>query len=134
MSRRPPVIVQVDGARQLRRTLRKLGDDLGDLKAAHLDAATIAKRAVAAEAPTRTGKMRATIRASGTKTAGIVRVGNNRKSASGVRYAGVQNWGWPKRNIKANGFLSRGGRRSEPQWIRPYMTYLNQLTNQVKGK
>lgn len=134
MSRRPLVLVKVEGARRLRATLRKAGDDLADLKEAYRQAAAIAARDVAARTPVRSGRLRATVRSSGTKTAGIVRVGNNRRSAAGVRYAGPINWGWRDRGIKGAHFITKGARSSEERWSRVFLTHTRKIANHIEGK
>lgn len=120
--------IKVAGARQLRKTLRAAGDDLSDLKKAHADAAAIAAEASAQLAPSRSGKLKASIRSSGTKTSGIIRAG--RKS---VPYANPIHWGWFARNIRPNLFASRGAQDSEGRWIRVYESALDDALDKVKG-
>lgn len=118
----------VEGARQLRRSLRQFGDDLQSMREAHQGAAEIAAHASSALAPARTGRLRGTIRAAGTKTAAVVRAGFKR-----VPYAGPIHWGWAKRNIAANPFISQGAQDSEGRWIRVYEDYIDQAMQKVKG-
>lgn len=122
-------VVAVEGGRQLRSALRKAGDDLSDLKTAHKDAAQIAAHASADLAPEASGRLKRTIRASGTKTAGIIRAGTAR-----VPYAPPIHWGWPARHITAQPFLSDGARDSEGRWVRVYEDYVDRALDQVKGK
>ncbi|MFJ2370879.1 hypothetical protein [Microbacterium sp. NPDC087665] len=121
-------VVRVEGARRLRSTLRKAGDDLADMKKAHADAAGIAARASEALAPKRSNKLADTIRAAGTKTAGIIRAGFAR-----VPYAGPIHWGWFARGIKPQPFLSKGAQDSEGRWVRVYQDYLESTIDKVKG-
>lgn len=138
--------VQIEGLRQLRKSLRKAGDDMKDLKAANLEAATTAARASAALAPIghgpKRGALKATIRAAGTKTAGVIRAG--RKA---VPYAGPVHWGWPNRPaaramnprikggpIPAQPFLSDGARNSEGQWLPYYIKTVDGIIARVEGK
>lgn len=121
-------VVQVEGARQLRKTLKEAGDDLDDLKAAHARAAEIAAEASASLAPSRSGRLRASIRSSGTKTAGIIRAG--RKS---VPYANPIHWGWFKRNIRPNPFLSYGAQDSEGRWLPVYEAAVETALQKVEG-
>lgn len=121
-------VFQVEGGRQLRRTLRQAGDDLQDLKAAHLDAAQVVLSASAALAPSRTGRLKQTLRAAGTKTQGIVRAGKK-----AVPYAGPIHWGWPKRNIRANPFIATGAKNSEGQWVRKYENHVENILNKIEG-
>lgn len=122
-------VFQVEGGRQLRRTLRNAGDDLSDLKDAHRQAAAIAADQAANDAPEVSGALRATIRSAGTKTAGIVRIGNNTK----VPYAGPIHWGWAARNIAANPFAATAAQETEPQWLPIYDTYIEEALKQIKG-
>lgn len=122
-------VAQIDGARKLRKTLRAAGDDLTDLKIVHGQAAATAANAVRREAPEVTGRLKATIRSSGTKTAGIVRVGNNSK----VKYAGPIHWGWAARNITPNPFASTGAKESEPAWLPLYQRYVTAALNKIEG-
>lgn len=118
----------VEGARELRRSLRKAGDDLSDLKDAHRKAAEIAAEASASLAPARSGRLRGTIRAAGTKTAGIIRSGKK-----AVPYAGPIHWGWKKRNIKANPFMSTGAQNSQGQWLPIYENHVETIVNSIEG-
>ena len=121
----------VEGARQLRATLRKSGDDLGDLKAANQQAASIVAPAATSRAPKRSGSLEKTIRPGATKTAAIVRAGNNRKA--GVPYANPIHWGWFKRGIKPHPFLSLAAQATEQQWQTAYEAALAKVLEQIKG-
>jgi hypothetical protein len=121
--------VIIEGAARLRRTLRAAGDDLSDLRRAHRDAAGIAAEASAQLVKSRTGRLAATVRAAGTKTAGIIRAGNNTR----VLYAGPIHWGWHRRHIKANPFLSRGAKNSEGRWIRVYENAVDNALDKIEG-
>lgn len=121
-------VVQVDGVRELRRTLRQAGDDLADMKAANQAAADIAAAAAKSRAPRRSGALAGDIRASGTKTAGIVRAGRAR-----LPYAGPIHWGWPAHNITANPYLTDAAQATEPVWVPLYMKHIEQQLDKVKG-
>ncbi|MGO2659587.1 HK97 gp10 family phage protein [Mycetocola reblochoni] len=125
---RPRSIYQVEGGRQLRKSLKDAGDDLNDLKEVHKRAAQIAANAAASRAPHRTGKLAGSVRAAGTKTAGIVRVGKK-----AVPYAKPIEYGWPSRNIKAASFARDAARSTEPRWIKLYTDELDRILNQIKG-
>lgn len=121
-------VIQIDGMREIRRTLRKAGDDLDDLKQANAQAASIAGDGGKARSPFRFGTLRGSIRTAGTKTAGIIRAG--RKT---VPYANPIHWGWPTRNIEPNPFLAAGAQHTEPQWLPVYLDTLETIMKQVKG-
>lgn len=120
--------IQVQGTRQLRKSLRAAGDDLAELKQAHARAAEIAARASSDLAPVRSGALKQTIRSSGTKTAGIVRSGTKR-----VPYAAPIHWGWFKRGIRPNLFISRGAQNSEGRWLPVYQQALDGAIEKVQG-
>jgi hypothetical protein len=121
--------VRIEGAGQFRRTLKQGGDDLSDLKSTHKEVATIAAGAARPLAPVGlTGKLSKTIRASGTKTAGIIRAGTAR-----VPYANPIHWGWYRRHIKSTPFLTDGAQRSETRWIGVYQDYVESALDQVEG-
>ncbi|WP_165217242.1 HK97 gp10 family phage protein [Schaalia sp. ZJ1691] len=126
---RKGAVVQIEGARELRRQLKAAGDDLKDLSAAHRKAADIAARAARTAAPVKTGRLAGSIRASGTKTAGIIRAG--RKA---IPYANPIEFGWAARGIKAHPFLTVSAKRTEPVWVPIYMQELEKTLDKVKGK
>lgn len=125
--------VKIEGMRNLRRTLKQAGDDLTELKEVNKAAAEIAATRAKGWAPIVSGQLAATVRSSGTKTAGIVRAGNNRKSSTGVPYAAPIHWGWPARNIKANPFLSYSAQATEPRWLKLYENYIDKTLGKIRG-
>jgi hypothetical protein len=127
MAKRP--LVQVDGARELRRTLKAAGDDLEDLKAANLQAAQIAAEAARARAPRVTGQLAGDIRASGTKPAGTIRAGRKK-----IPYAGPIHWGWPARGIEARPYITEGAQATESIWVPLYQELMDEALAKVKGK
>mgnify|MGYP003641185705 FL=1 len=107
--------------RELRKNLSMLDDDFEDLKELHLDLAEMVAERAASLAPVRTGRLKETIRASGTKTAGRVRAGFKR-----VPWTGPVHFGWATRPDAAKGW--RGG----PIHPNPFLyDALDQRRNQV---
>ncbi len=92
--------VQVQGGAELRRALRRMGNDLSDLKAVHREAADKVVGEAKARVPVVSGELGASIRAGATKTRGYVAAGKKL-----VPYAGPIHFGWPARNIEAQPFL-----------------------------
>lgn len=119
-------VVQIIGARQLRRTLRAAGQDMSDLKRVHAEVGRIV--VAASSAPTRTGKLAASIRAGAAATSATVRAGGAR-----VPYAGPIHWGWPARGITAQPFLTEAAQQTEPRWTEVYLTEVNRIIDQVTG-
>lgn len=118
--------LEVRGARKLRRTLKRAGRDVTELRGVHSGVAGVV--AGAASPPRRSGTLAGTVRAAGTTTAAIVRAGFAR-----VPYAGPIHWGWPARNIAAQPFLSDAATSSEGIWIKLYEREVDRIINQVEG-
>ena len=76
----------------------------------------------------RLGALQASIRSSGTKTAGVVRAGGG-----SVPYAGVQEFGWPARGIPAQPYLTAALVEIEPQILDLYHAELESILARVKG-
>lgn len=121
-------VVEVRGARQLRRSLRRAGDDLEDLKAAHARVARLVAGVATSTAPRRTGRLASTVRPAGTKTQAIVRAGYAR-----VPYANPIHWGWPRRGIRPQPWLSTAAQNTETAWVGIYMHEVDQLLARVEG-
>lgn len=119
----------VVGQRRFVATMRKAGADMDELKDVNAQAARIALPAVRELVPRRTGTLAGSIRAGATKRAGVVRAG--RKS---VPYAGVINYGWPKRHIKGRLFANNGVAQTEPTWTKLYEQFVKKTMSQVKGQ
>lgn len=121
--------VHVDGVDRLKRTLRKAGHDVSQFKEANRAAASVVSGAATGTAPKgRTGKLAASVRAGATQKAGVVRAG--RKS---VPYAGPIHWGWPRRNITAQPFLSASARATESEWMAVYNKHIEDILDDIKG-
>lgn len=118
-------VVEIDGLRELRRALRRAGNDLEDLKAANAEAA--GHVASSTNPPRVTGALAGSVRSSGTKTAGIVRAGR-----AAIPYAGPIHYGWPARGIPENPFLTHAAQATEPEWIDIYYQHLDKLLEQIE--
>lgn len=127
MARGP--IVHVDGARELRTTLRKAGTDLRDFNEAHRAVSTVVASAGRARAPRRTGRLASSVRPAGTRTQAIARAGNN----TTVPYANPIHWGWPKRGIAPALFLTTAAQDTEEEWVSVYEGRLLQIMRKVRG-
>lgn len=125
---------EVEGARKLRATLKGADPQLLDrLKAAHREAADVVSRRARELAPVgvgtrRPGALRDSIRPGATKTAAIVRVGSAR-----VPYAKPIHYGWGRRHIKAQPFVSRAAQQTEPQWFDRYHREVLAVLNTIEG-
>lgn len=128
INRRP---VKVEGAKEVRARLRRLHDATdranarGELRRLHIDLAEMVKARAVQLVPERTGRLKATIRASGTQKGGRVRAGFKR-----VPYAGPIHFGWAALGITPQPFLYEAldDRRSEV-----YDAYVGQLERMIKA-
>lgn len=121
--------VEIEGARRLRATLKKAGYDISDFKRVNRTAAATVAAFSKSTAPVKTGALRATIRPAGTARAGIVRAGFKR-----VPYAGPIHWGWPKKRISAQPWLTETAKATEPVWAPQYELHMKQAIINIKGK
>lgn len=125
-------VIQVEGVKNLRRTLKAAGVDLTDFTAVNRAVASLVAPLAAAGAPRGPGEgghIAQTVRVGATRTAAIIRVGNNGR----FRYGGPIHWGWPARNIRPNPWVVDAAQDSEGQWIEKYVVGLDRIISQVKG-
>lgn len=120
--------VRVEGARHLRRDLKRAGVELDSLKAAHDQAARFVAARASAAAPHRTGNLADTVRGAGTKGRASVRAGYAR-----VPYGPPIHWGWPARNIAAQPWISDTARATEPHWLLIYRQAVSALLDTIEG-
>lgn len=122
--------VRVVGAAQLRRTMRKAGQSLDDLKRANAAAAalvaTVARQP--GRAPRRTGRLAGTVR--GNRAAGRATIS---AGGFGVQYARPIHWGWRARGIEPQPWISQAAQETEPQWLAMYQQDIERVLDQVKG-
>jgi hypothetical protein len=121
-------VVQVRGAKQLRKTMKKAGDDLGDLKDVHAAVGNMVVQTARGLAPTRSGALAGSIRAA--RAVGSVTI---RAGSGSIPYAGPIHWGWPARNIAANPFLTDAATSTESAWVALYETELNKIIDRIEG-
>lgn len=94
--------IQVEGAAELRRALKAMGQDLADLKEIHRDAADSVAEGARERVPVVSGTLLGTIRTSVRQTGASVMAGGGRRR---VPYAGPIHFGWHRRRIVPQPFL-----------------------------
>lgn len=119
-------IIRVDGARQIRRAMRQAGLDLADMSDANRQVANVAGAAARSTTPRRSGNLASSVRVSGTKTQAIVRAGG-----ASVPYAQAIHWGWPKRHIRAQPWISTAAQATEPAWFALYVAAVNRIIDKI---
>ena len=121
-------VVEVEGAKRLRATLKAAGDDLSDLRDVHNRVAGVVTPRARGTAPKRSGTLAGSVRGSGTKTQAVIRAGGAR-----VPYAGPIHFGWPARGIEPQPFISEAAQATEPQWFGIYQDEVEEILDRVKG-
>lgn len=122
-------VLKVRGADQLRRTMKRAGVDMQTMKDTHTTVAnTVTARAKGSAPVGDTGRLANTVRAGATQRAAIIRAG--RKS---VPYAGVIHWGWPRRNIVAQPWMSEAATATEPVWVAQYTEAVDKIIDTIEG-
>lgn len=102
--------VKVEGLAQLQRQLKEMGADLADLKDVMAAISAEGAAVAAAFAPKRTGRLARSVRGNRAARKAVVAAGR-----ASVPYAGPINYGWPARNIPANGFMQAADTVMEPR-------------------
>lgn len=122
----PQSVMRVEGAAELRRTLKAAGDDLSDLKEAHRQVGTFVLTSAAPRVPRRTGALSASGRPGVTQNGAVIRY---RKP-----YARPIHWGWPRRNIAPQPWAYSTAVETRPQWTQLYLAAVNKVLARIQGK
>jgi hypothetical protein len=127
--------VEVEGARQLRATLKKAGAQLEDFKEIHRQVGVYVEREAAHRAPRRSGALAASGRPGAAKTQATIRFGGAR-----VPYANAVHWGTGPRaglrgphNIRRTLFATSAAKDTQPRWFEFYQEAVDRLLARVKG-
>ncbi len=101
--------VRVEGLNALIRQLEQAGGDVEDMREVFTKIAARGAKLASGFAPRDTGRLADSGRGSKSKNKAVIAAGGAR-----VRYAAVQNYGWPARGIPAARFMQRADERLEP--------------------
>lgn len=129
MATRPPVSIEVDGLRKLRADLKRMGDDLADVKDANQRAGQLVAGEAEQRAPRRTGTLAGSGRASRSASRATVMFGGAR-----VPYAGPVHYGWPAHNIDPQPFVVEAAQATEHEWLPLYEDEIARAVDKVAGK
>lgn len=128
-------LIQVEGARELRASMKRLGADVQDFKDVHSKVSSYVGAEGASRAPRRTGMLASTWRPGSAATQAVVRFGG-----SAVPYANAVHWGTGARagkrgphNIAPNPFAVTAAHDTEPTWVPWYQAELQNMVNRVRG-
>lgn len=121
----------IEGGRKLRATLAAAGVGMTVLTAINKQTAGIVAARSIQTAPVGEGvggHLRSTIRAGATTRSATVRVGNARK-----RGANPVHWGWHRRHIRTNAWVTQAAQDTEGTWFDLYAGQVDELLGRVKG-
>lgn len=123
--------VSLDGASRLRRTLRQAGADMRDVTRVHreIGAAIVPlAKSTAPVGPDVGGHIGASIRATANQRSTTIKAGGVRQP-----YGPAIHWGWHRRNIRPNAWISRAAQQTEPRWTAIYAAGIERIIEQIKG-
>ena len=100
---------RVEGLSSVVRALGGLGLDVDDLKGAFSEIAREGAEKASSYAPRKSGRLAGDVRGNRAKSKAVITAGR-----ASVPYAGVQNYGWPKRGIAAKGFMQKADQDMQP--------------------
>jgi hypothetical protein len=133
-----PKVIRVTGARELRKTLKAFEGDLTQLREVHQAAADRVLSRALRDAPVRTGRLKASLRAKGNNASAVVRSAGRQ-----APYAAPVHWGWPSRPnkgkgwrggvIHANPFLYEAVVGFQAEIARDYLAAVDRLMGKIKG-
>lgn len=104
--------VRVEGLNKTIRALQGVGVEVQDLKEVFSEISAEGARLASSFAPKKSGRLSGTVRGNKAKNKAVVIAGRAR-----VPYAGAQNYGWPKRNIRPALFMQRADAALAPRAV-----------------
>ncbi len=106
------VSTRVEGLSKLIKQLEGFSGDVEDVKDTMARIAKLGAQYASSFAPKLSGALSSSIRGNRAKARAVVTAGR-----AATPYAGVQNYGWPKRNIPATSFMQRADTALQPRAI-----------------
>ena len=94
------ISVELNGVKEVQEALDKIGSSLENLTDLNKDLGSDLSKKASAKAPRLTGALSASVGFTATKDKAQIYAGSET-----VVYAGVQEYGWPEKNIKAQPYL-----------------------------
>lgn len=125
------VTLKVQGARELRTTLKRADADLADLTALHREVGRIIlplARSTAPVGPDAGGHIGPSVRVGATRSATILRAGSKARP-----YGPAIHWGWHRQHIKPNEWLTRAAQATEHVWVDRYLSGLQAIVSKIQG-
>lgn len=117
--------VRIEGLQQTIKALESLGVEVADLKAAFAKIGDEAQNKATSFAPKASGALVRSIKVSKSKNRVNIKAGSAK-----VKWAGVQNYGWPARNISGSRFMQRTDSAIAPSVVPTLERELTTLINE----
>jgi hypothetical protein len=121
--------VEIEGAKEVRRALKQMGDDLADLKDLHAEVGELVASEARSIAPHDSGDLSGSIRTARRAAGSFVLAGSRR-----VPYAGPIHFGWRARNIEPQPFLYEAIDSRRDAVIRRYREGIDRITDDAKRR
>jgi hypothetical protein len=126
---KPSVTVTVEGLSELRARLARFEKELlPQITAVNREAAQDVKAAALERVPRRSGRLAKSIKATASRTRGLVRAGGDL-----VPYAGVISFGWPAHDIAPQPFLLDALDARRETIVELYAKRIESLSEEVHG-
>lgn len=118
---------RVTGLKETLRDLSKLGLDVDDFKDSFSSIAARGASLAAGFVNSDSGALAGTLRGNRAKNKAVVMAGRGKTK----NYAGVQNYGWPRRNIPAQAFMQKADEQLKPTIVPLLET---ELTDKIRKR
>jgi hypothetical protein len=128
----PGPSIRVEGADELRRALRYIGDAglKNELKAAHKSVGQLVAESAIPNVPVRTGRLRASVKALGSQRDARVKAGTAR-----VDYAAAIHWGRKRGGvIVGRPFLWNAAQRAQGRVVNQFERAIDRLLDQIRSR
>jgi hypothetical protein len=124
--------IRIPNLKQIQEAIVGLGATKQELGQASYEAGQITARSIQAfmQPFRRSGKLLSTVKAKKLGTKVVVTIGNN----TTARYAGPQNFGWFKHNIKPQRFVEKALKATRQRVLDTYINELQKLVNKYERK
>lgn len=126
MAKNAAVAIETHGLRKVNRAIKNLGVESKDLSAAMQRVGSILVPEVRELAPTLTGALDRSVKASRSQNRIVVQAGSKK-----VPYVGVQNFGWPGHNIEGKHFMENAVKDKHDAVIAAIEDELNKLIDEA---
>lgn len=127
--------LRLDGARELRASLKAAGTGVQDLKDANKDAADVVAARAITTAPVGPppAHIKDTIRAAGTQAAAIVRVGRKSTPYGKSLHWGHKTIGTNPHKIPAQPWVYQAAKDTSSRWLPAYEQHIARILRSVEG-